>query len=137
VLAKIPLYFDEEAQLPGIGVVISTHESVSYAIGYRRGRRGILIKCPWWADMIAYGVAQMDGHRAYIGEHDERPAHVEPVEGPSTIQEVGNQQDLAADGTADPREARGADLLPCTFNLFGKPCWFDLFRSEKNEERHL
>ena len=22
-----------------------------------------------------------------------------------------------------------ADLLPCTFNLFGKPCWFDLFRS--------
>ena len=59
MLAKIPLYFDEEAQLPGIGVVISTHESVSYAIGYRRGRRGILIKCPWWADMIAYGVAQM------------------------------------------------------------------------------
>jgi hypothetical protein len=22
-----------------------------------------------------------------------------------------------------------ADLLPCTFNLFGKPCWFDLFIS--------
>jgi hypothetical protein len=77
VLAKIPLYFDEEARLPGIGVVISTHESVSYAIGYRRGRRGILIKCPWWADMIAYDVAQMDGYRAYIGAHDERPAHVE------------------------------------------------------------
>jgi hypothetical protein len=30
-----------------------------------------------------------------------------------------------------------ADLLPRTFNLFGKPCWFDLFRSEKHEERHL
>ena len=104
--AKIPLYFDEEAQLPGIGVVISTHESVSYAIGYRRGRRGILIKCPWWADMIAYGVAQMDGYRAYIGAHDERPAHVEPVEGPSTIQEVGNQQDLAADGTEMISEVR-------------------------------
>jgi hypothetical protein len=41
--------------VPGIGVVISTHESVSYAIGYRRGRRGILIKCPWWADMMLTG----------------------------------------------------------------------------------
>jgi hypothetical protein len=106
VLAKIPLYFDEEAQLPGIGVVISTHESVSYAIGYRRGRRGILIKCPWWADMIVYGVAQMDGYGAYIGAHDERPARVEPVEGPSTIQEVGNQQNLAADGTEMISEVR-------------------------------
>ena len=92
MLAKIPLYFDEEAQLPGIGVVISTHESVSYAIGYRRGRRGILIKCPWWADMIAYGVAQMDGYRAYIGVHDERSAQ--------------NQQDLAADGTEMISEVR-------------------------------
>jgi hypothetical protein len=48
----------------------------------------------------------MDGYRAYIRAHDERPAHVEPVEGPSTIQEVGNQQDLAADGTEMISEVR-------------------------------
>jgi hypothetical protein len=48
----------------------------------------------------------MDGYRAYIRAHDERPAHVEPVEGPSTIQEVGNQQDLAADGTETISEVR-------------------------------
>jgi hypothetical protein len=101
VLAKIPLYFDEEARLPGIGVVI-----VSYAIGYRRGRRGVLIKCPWLGghDRLR---CRADGwlpslHRA----HDERPAHVEPVEGPSTIQGVGNQQDLAADGTEMISEVR-------------------------------
>jgi hypothetical protein len=54
----------------------------------------------------AYGVAQMDGYRAYIRAHDERPAHVEPVEGPSTIQEVGNQQGLAADRTEMISEVR-------------------------------
>ena len=65
--------------------------------------------------MIAYGVAQMDGHRAYIRAQDERPAHVEPVEGPSTIQEVGNQQDLAADGTgmiSEVRALRAAFTMP-------------------------
>jgi hypothetical protein len=34
------------------------------------------------------------------------PRTCEPVEGPSTIQEVGNQQDLAADGTEMISEVR-------------------------------
>jgi hypothetical protein len=53
-------------RVPRIGVVVSTHESLSYTVGYRRGHR----------------------------------------EEPSTIQEVRNQQDLAADGTERISETR-------------------------------
>jgi hypothetical protein len=43
------------------------HQNLSYKLGYGRGlenRRPFA--CPWWVDQTVYGLAYMDGYKAYL-----------------------------------------------------------------------
>jgi len=42
------------------------HQALTYWFGYRRGKRGIALKCPWWANCLVYAVAHMYGYNAYL-----------------------------------------------------------------------
>jgi hypothetical protein len=37
------------------------HQTLSWKLGYRRGRAGLSSKCPWWADKIVFALAFMQG----------------------------------------------------------------------------
>jgi len=37
------------------------HQTLSWKLGYRRGRAGRTYSCPWWADERVYALAFMQG----------------------------------------------------------------------------
>lgn len=42
--------------------------SLTYWLGYRRGKQGRPARCPWWANCLVYAIAHMYGHSAYVAE---------------------------------------------------------------------
>jgi hypothetical protein len=51
-------------KVPGMGWLRNLHQTISYKLGYRRGRHGMPFKCPWWVDSIVFALADMDGYKA-------------------------------------------------------------------------
>jgi hypothetical protein len=37
------------------------HQTLSWKLGYGRGRAGLSSKCPWWADKTVFALAFMQG----------------------------------------------------------------------------
>jgi len=53
------------------------HQALTYWFGYRRGKRGIALKCPWWANCLVYAVAHMYGTTP-ISRPRQRPCNSGP-----------------------------------------------------------
>jgi len=41
------------------------HQNLSFKLGFAHGKRGKLFKCPWWVDRVIYGLAYIEGRKAY------------------------------------------------------------------------
>jgi hypothetical protein len=45
------------------------HETLSWKLGYGRGKEGRAYSCPWWVDKVVYGTAYMQGCGVQIPPH--------------------------------------------------------------------
>lgn len=59
-----------------VGTVRDIHQTLSWKVGYRRGKAGRDYRCPWWADRLVSAVAYMQGKTA--AGKARRPAKKQP-----------------------------------------------------------
>jgi hypothetical protein len=45
-------------------VARNTRQTLSWKLGYGRGKAGRYYRCPWWADRLVFAVAYMQGRTA-------------------------------------------------------------------------
>jgi hypothetical protein len=47
-----------------LAIIKDWHQTLSWKIGYGRGKAGRVYSCPWWVDETVYALAYMQGKEA-------------------------------------------------------------------------
>jgi hypothetical protein len=49
-----------------LSAIKNWHQTLSWKLGYGRGKEGRAYSCPWWVDKAVYAVAFMQGKEAGV-----------------------------------------------------------------------